>query len=126
MSASLSRQKIARYVADEMVAGRTKAVTQELAAYLLETGRTDEAEAIVRTVHEQLETDGRVYARVTSASPLTAPQKAAVKSLLQADTVELDETVDASVIGGIRLETPSRVLDATIARRLHTLRESKA
>ena len=124
MTDKLSRQKLATYIADQLKAGNSDALNQ-LAAYLVETGRTDEAERIVLSAQELLERDGYVYAEVTTATKLSAEMKTKVADLLQATDIEIKETIDPDVLGGIRVKTPSRLFDATIARRLQNLRESK-
>lgn len=125
MTVKLSRQKLARYLADQLLAGRRTQAVDELAAYLLETGRTKEADQIVLSTQELLESDGYVMAEVTTASLLAADMQATITQLLGAKNLELKQTIDPSVIGGIKVRTPSRVLDATVARRLNNLRESK-
>lgn len=124
MTDKLSRQKLATYIADQLKAGDSDALNQ-LAAYLVETGRTDEADRIVLSAQELLERDGYVYAEVTTATKLSADMKTKVADLLQATDIEIKETIDPDVLGGIRVKTPSRLFDATIARRLQNLRESK-
>ncbi len=124
MTDKLSRQKLATYIADQLKAGDSDALNQ-LAAYLVETGRTDEADRIVLSAQELLERDGYVYAEVTTATKLSAEMKTKVADLLQATDIEIKETIDPDVLGGIRVKTPSRLFDATIARRLQNLRESK-
>lgn len=124
MTDKLSRQKLATYIADQLKAGDSDALNQ-LAAYLVETGRTDEADRIVLSAQELLERDGYVYAEVTTATKLSTDMKTKVADLLQATDIEIKETIDPDVLGGIRVKTPSRLFDATIARRLQNLRESK-
>lgn len=124
MTDKLSRQKLATYIANQLKAGNSDALNQ-LAAYLVETGRTDEADRIVLSAQELLERDGYVYAEVTTATKLSADMKTKVADLLQATDIEIKETIDPDVLGGIRVKTPSRLFDATIARRLQNLRESK-
>lgn len=124
MTDKLSRQKLAAYLADQLKAGDKNALNQ-LAAYLVETGRTDEADRIVLSAEELLERDGHVYAEVTTATKLSADMKTKVADLLGASDIEIKETLDPTVLGGIKIRTPSRILDATIARRLQNLRESK-
>ena len=47
------------------------------------------------------------------------------RELLGADQLTVREQTDPSVIGGIRVTTPSRVYDATVQHRLTKLRERK-
>lgn len=124
MASGLSRTKIARYAADQLHAGNP-GVVRQVAAYLVETRRTHEADLIARTILERLENNGIVLADVTSATELDETIKAELKQLTGASRLELRQHIDPSVLGGIRIETPSRRLDATIMRRLTQLRERK-
>ncbi len=121
----LSRTKLARYVAAEVQAGRSETAIQQLAAYLVQTGRAREAELVIRAVNEELERASVVIASVTSAEPIDQAVREAVASMLGSSQIAFDETVDPGVLGGIRVVTPSRLLDATFRRRLTTLREHK-
>ena len=124
MAGAISKSKLAAYLIDG-VQRDDKTSTRELAAYLIETRRTREAEAIVRLAQEMLEHQGSVLARVTTARQLDAGLRREIEKLLDAEKVEFDEVVDPSVIGGIKIETPSRVFDSTIASRIEKLRERK-
>ena len=124
MAGAISKSKLAAYLIDGVQRG-DKTSTRELAAYLIETRRTREAEAIVRLAQEMREHQGSVLARVTTARQLDAGLRREIETLLGAEAVEFDEVVDPSVVGGIKIETPSRVFDSTIASRIEKLRERK-
>lgn len=124
MQGKLSRSKLADYVATQLQAGNRQ-VIRELAAYLIETGRQREAELIIRAIYDRLERDGIVLAEVTTAEKLSSDVVDEIKSLTGATQLEVVEHVDPTILGGIRVETPSKLLDATLARRLTMLRERK-
>lgn len=124
MAARLSRTQLARYVAKQLQAG-DKTVIQELAAYLVDEGRTGEIELVLRSIYDELEQSGIVIADVTTAHGLDGTMKAEIKQLLGAEQLELREHKDASVLGGVRIATASRVLDATLKNRLTKLHERK-
>ncbi len=124
MSSHLSRTKIAHYVAEQLRAGK-RDVVAELAAFLVEERRTGEADLIMRSTLEQLEAEGIVLADVTSATAIDEAIKTELQKLTGAKQLTLREHVDESVLGGIRLETPSQRIDATFAHRLSQLRERK-
>lgn len=124
MTSKLSRTRIARYAAEQLQAGNSE-VIQEVAAYLVESRRTNEADLIVRIILERLEANGVVLADVTTATKLDETTKAELKRITGAKRLELREHVDPSVLGGIRIETPSRLMDATFTHRLTQLRERK-
>lgn len=127
MAKRLSRRALATYIADEWVSGvdRTKLVRQ-LAAYLVESRRTDEVVLITRDIEAALAERGQVLARVTSANPLGAQLKdqlsKQIASSQGAKSVEIDETIDTDVLGGVKVELPGYELDATLRKRLRALK----
>ncbi len=65
-------------------------------------------------------------AKVTSTAPLTEQQKTALKQKLEklsGNSVELECTVDKSLIGGITVEMDGKIIDGSIKRRLHNVKE---
>lgn len=128
MSDRLSRRKIAHHVAAELVAGN-ESVVAELAAFLIETGRQAELELIVRDIEAALQEHGVVIADVTSARDLTDASRGAIidylRSVYQARDVKLRESVDPSLLGGVRVATADGELDASLKRRIMKLKASK-
>lgn len=119
----LSRRKIAHFVVDRLLAGNDKnKLLGEVAAYLVTTGRTRELELLVRDIEDVLAQRGIVVADVTSAHPLTKALKNEVKAFVGASSLQLRETVDPSVLGGVRIDLPGRRFDGTIARKLAALK----
>jgi F-type H+-transporting ATPase subunit delta len=68
---------------------------------------------------------GRRVATVTSAAPLTAKQQdrlaAALKKQYDSE-IQINPVVDASVLGGVRIQIGDDVIDGTVAARLADLR----
>jgi len=124
MAGTISRRKLAAHVADELLAGNTKAV-DELAAYLVTERRTKEAELLVRDIETALAQRGEVVADVVAARTLTPEARTALKNLVAhasgATNVTLRESIDPSVIGGARVATPSMLFDGTVASKLEKL-----
>jgi F0F1-type ATP synthase delta subunit len=123
----LSRRKIAAYFADELIAGRN--VTKPLAAYLVETKRIREAELVVRDIESALADRGVLLADVATSRELAADIQQVVADYLKQSIGAVDVTirsqVDPHLLGGIRIETPGRRLDATLRHRLDQLTASK-
>ncbi len=123
----LSRRKIAETWARELLAGHD--ITQQIAAYLVETRRTSEADLIVRDTESALAAHGVVIADVTSAHDVSAESRQAIEAFLKhaksAQKVALRTTTDASVMGGVRVDTADERLDATLRGRLNQLKTSK-
>ncbi len=125
--AKLSRRKIAAYCADELLAGRN--VIKQLAAYLTETHRENEMDLIVRDIEAALAERGLVVADLHSSRKLGDDTKNAIASFLaqtmNAERVVMRESVDDSLLGGVRVSAAGRELDTTLRRRLNQLKASK-
>lgn len=123
MASRISRRKLAAYAAEQLVSGKKAgAVIKEVAAFLIDTKRTREAELLVRDIEAALAERGVVIADITSAFPLSDAVRADVKKLIGNGELVLREIVDPSVLGGIRLATPGKRLDATLKRKIQALK----
>ncbi|MBC7764590.1 F0F1 ATP synthase subunit delta [Microbacteriaceae bacterium] len=126
MADKLSRRKLAQFVADR---SDTKQSLQEslqaVAAYLIDNRRIRESALVVRAIEDELATRGRVITTVTTATPLDAQLRAQVNTLVNAKDVMIREIVDSAVIGGVRIETPGKTLDATLQTKLLGLTRAK-
>jgi F0F1-type ATP synthase delta subunit len=125
--ATLSRRKIASQAASRIAGGeaRTK-VLNEIAGYLLDSGRRNEADLLVRDIETALIDQGVIVGTVVSARKLTAEARKSIDSFVKnhydnVKTVVLRERVDESLIGGVRLELPDRQLDASVITKLDKL-----
>ena len=126
MAERISRRKLSAHVVDSIVRGGNLSVAlEEVAAYLIDTKRTREATLVARSIEDELAARGTVIARVSSARPLDTEVKQAIQRLLNASTVHLKEEVDASLIGGVRIEAPGKRLDASVKRKLLALHQVK-
>lgn len=125
----LSRRSLAHWAADQLIAGRPLSKTAEyLAAVLTQTKMTDQAGFLISDITWELEQrQALAVGKVTSANPLSkqlaAALRAHIQKLTNAKTVTLEEHIDKSVIGGIRIETASQSWDQTVAHKLAELRE---
>lgn len=128
MAAKISRRKLAKYCADEVIAKKTD-VWKRLAAYLVDTKRTREAELIIRDVAAALEAKGIVLVEAISATALSKEIKQHIAALLTqqagAKEVHIAQTVDPTVIGGVRIVTPTALYDTTIQQNINALRALK-
>jgi F-type H+-transporting ATPase subunit delta len=126
MAQRLSRRKIAEHAANKLVSGvASKKVLKEVAAYLVEARRTREMELVVRDIEAALADKGIVVADVTSARPLSTQLKGEVSKLVGTKNVQLRETIDETVLGGMRVMVPGKRFDGTVRRKL-TVLKSKA
>ncbi|MET0979797.1 MAG: F0F1 ATP synthase subunit delta [Candidatus Saccharimonadales bacterium] len=124
MAARLSRRKLAIFVTDKLLAGGHQAheVLRELAAYLVTERRTRELDLIVRDIEVMLAERGVVVADITSARPLDATIRAEITTMLGAKSVQLRESIDETLLGGVRIDTPGQRFDGTIRHKLNALR----
>ena len=126
----VSRRSLARYAADRLLAGDSAPeVAKAVASVLVEDKRLNEAELLLADINFELESRGKVAtAQVTAANDLGDKLRIEIKSLVKkaskVDRVILNEQIDKSVIGGLRIETATRIWDKTVARQLNELRKA--
>jgi len=100
-------------------------VTGNFLGVLAHNGRLVVLSATISAFLELLATKrGELTARVTSATPLTETQIAAVTAALKrgmGQAVALDPAVDASLIGGLVVQVGSRMLDGSVKTKLQRL-----
>lgn len=125
----LSRRQLAQYAADQLLVGHSvKSVASHLGAVLVETRRTDEMELLLTDIAWELESRGKLaQAIITSATPLNDKLRRElnilVKKTAKVEQVRLQENVDKSVLGGLRVETAIHAWDKTVVRALTDIRE---
>lgn len=127
MARKLSRRAVTEHVATQLLAGVSqKKVLQQLAAYLIESRRTNELNLIIRDIQYHLAEKGVVSGTVTSASELSAATEKAIKDYAKKATgakeIHLDTVIQPEILGGIQLSLPGKELDTTIARKLTLLK----
>lgn len=128
MAARLSRRTISRFVAKQLLAGDDQVLSQ-LAALLFAERRTDELDLLVRDIEAALASAGVVVSDVVTAEPLSAELKKSVEKFIKdatkAKTVTFRERVDATELGGIKINLPGAEYDATLRGRLAALQSMK-
>jgi F0F1-type ATP synthase delta subunit len=126
----LSRRQLAVYGADQLLGNQTvDDVAAELAAVLVASRRQNQAELLASDIAWELEARGQVAnAQVTSARSLSDNLRKQiinhVKHAAKVKRVIIDETIDQSVIGGVRIDTAAHSWDKTIKRKLTDIREA--
>ena len=101
-------------------------VTQRFVEHLAETGRI----RYVKDVHEAFlailaERQNRATVELTTAATVNPAELAEIKKKLEALTgkqVDINSTVDASLIGGARARIGSVIYDGTIRNQLNKMR----
>ncbi len=126
--AHASRRAIARVIAGQLMApgANGQAIMHALAAYLVEHNMTPDADVIINDIADELyKQSGRLVVEVTSARQLSDDARLQLTEYMQdmthAKTVELHETIDESLIGGLIAKTPSADLDLSVKAKLRQL-----
>lgn len=124
---SVSRRVLARHIAQQLAAGADRGkLLQELAAYLVVHKQIAQLDMVIADIARNLAEMGTVKATVTVAHPLSDELKQAVKAYVarieHADTVQIDEVVEPTQLGGIVIETPRKRFDASVLAQLKRLR----
>ena len=126
----ISRRALARYAADQLLAGKSaKSVARHLAAVMVETGKPGGADFLLGDIAAELEARHELAVVLAiSASQLTPQLRTILKNQIKKATrtraVLLEENIDRSMVGWVRIETPSRVWDYTVTRKLADLKEA--
>jgi len=125
MQGRISRRKLADYAADAAQSGSLTEAIREIAAYMIESRRVREVQLVVRAIEDELAARGVVVARVATARPLESDLKKQIAALVNAREIHIAETLEPELIGGVRIETPGKILHATVKSKLLALRQAK-
>ncbi len=122
----MTRREIAKQVAPLLLEGKnTKKLIKQLAALLVDEGKTKEVDLMVNDIAVEMERLGHSSVEVRSAHKLS-PQvlndlKKTVKELTKVDSVTLNETIDQSLIGGLIAASPTVEIDLSVRTKLKAL-----
>lgn len=102
-------------------------LAREVAAYLLEQNKVYDLESVVRDVLAYREAQGIVEADVMSAHELSQETITEVHSLLKqqypdAKKIIIHPTIDADVVGGLRIRMAHEQLDMSVRHQLDTFK----
>ncbi len=125
----VSRRSLAVWAANQLIAGKKASdVAKHLAAVLTQSRMGEQTAFLINDIKWELEQRNELaVGRVTSATKLSHQLESElltqIKKTTKAKHVALEKNIDKSVLGGIRVETASRVWDQSVARKLSELRE---
>lgn len=128
MAQTISRRKLSLYAAAAIKDnGSDATILSELAAYLVNSGRTREANLVVRDIEYALIAQGIVLIDVTSARTLSDEARSEIEAMVKREypriaKVIIRESIDTSVIAGVKLQLPDKQLDGTIKAKLEKLK----
>jgi ATP synthase F1 delta subunit len=128
MNNKVSRRVIARTVAAKLLAEPAKRShwLNVTAAYLIDQKMADDVDLIINDIaHELFEQSGHLLVDVTSARTLPNTVRAELTRIMRDETgatrVELVESTDPSLLGGLIARTPDAVVDASVRTKLKQL-----
>ncbi len=128
----ISRLELAEVIGERtMHISDSAALAKSIAGYLLEQSRTDDIESLMRDVLKYRANHGHVEATVVSAYALGVSERAAIMHELKNDypkaqNIALNEQIDETLVGGVRLEMAGEELDLTVRAKLNKLKRLTA
>ena len=128
MNGKVSRRVLARTLAAKLFEQPSERAhwIKALAAFLVDTNRVGELDLIVNDIaHELYVQRGELLVNVTSARPLSDQVREELRHILKSATsareVDLTESIDPSLLGGLIARTPDAQLDASVRTKLKVL-----
>ena len=124
MNATVTRQELAEIIGEQTLHEDKQQLAKSVAAYLAEAHRKVDIDSLVRDVMVYRQSKGIIEAVAVSAHELTPVVLDDIRELLkthfpEAKSVVIDQRLDESVVGGIRIELPTEVLDLSIKSKLN-------
>ncbi len=127
------RRKIAALLAERSLAAGADAgkLSREIAAYLLQTGRTGELSSLLRDVQQLRAEHGVVEVMAATAHDLSAGARKDIEAFVMqlypdAKQIIISEVRDEDVIGGVRLELANQQLDLSVRGKLNRFKQLTA
>ena len=120
---------IASIISSKTIGGiPPKNLSKDIAAYLLDEGRTGELSSLLRTVQEDWAQQGIVEATVSSAFSVNESVKRDIKTEIKkiypnAKNINLIMEHDPSLVGGIKISTANDQMDISILSKLSKFKQ---
>ncbi len=128
MSQAASRRDIVRVITARLLDEPAKRSQwlQRLAAYMVTHNMTGQVDLIINDIaHELYIQAGMLTAEVTSVRQLSEDLRASITAMLKAETaaktINLHESLDASLLGGFTARTADAEIDASVKTKLQAL-----
>lgn len=126
---NFSRAKLADRIVQMLDKQSQQSLARKVAAYLIETGKTSELNSLSRDIMQARKAqDGVVELTALSSHKLSSAQLEDIKKTVfkispNAKDIIINEKVDRSVIGGVRLEFANHLLDLSVGAKLNKLKQ---
>lgn len=123
--AKISVKQLAVYAVDELEKGsEVSVVAQKLASYLLDNRQSRDLSKVMRTVEDELNRRGKTQISIISAHEVSDSIRRELAGLLGAKTPVFHETIDKSVIGGVKARAGESEIDLTVRGKLNRFKTS--
>jgi F-type H+-transporting ATPase subunit delta len=111
--------------------GLSKEYAREIAAFLMDEGRVDELDSLLRDIQAIWQLHGHVEALAYTAHPLTPEVHAEiierVKQMVPgADEFVVTEVIDPEVVGGVKIRLANQQLDLSVESKLNKFKQLTA
>lgn len=126
------RHEIARQIAEKtMRISDTQVLSKAIAEYLVSENLSGELDAILREVINYRAKSGYIETVAVSANPLSKADLDDIDKLLRqeypdAEHFVIDQRIDPTVVGGVKLEMPGEQLDLTLSKKLSAFKRLAA
>lgn len=128
----IPRHQLAAVLAKQSLSmADSRAFSEEIAAYLLAEGRTNELDSLLRDIQQYRAENGIVEVVAVSAHSLNESTRKDVEAQVRqlyptATKVIISEQIDHDIIGGVKLELANQQLDLSIRSKLNKFKQLTA
>lgn len=123
----LSNRRLARGFVAHLKNGKDpKQLINMLAAEIVETKQVNQVGLIISEISREMEiqlstTNAKVYSAHEMSSAIKLEVAKLVKETSGTDKVIIDEVIEPSLLGGVKIETPEREIDLSVRHKLDTI-----
>lgn len=115
----LTIQNIAKYAANELAKGHPRSqVLERVAAALIETNQSANIKNFENALTTELKKTGYETVEITSAVKLGEVLKKKLADAVGSPGASINEIIDESIFGGVKVQNSEKLLDMTIRRKL--------
>ena len=115
----LTIQNIAKYAANELAKGHPRSqVLERVAAALIETNQSANIKNFENALTTELKKTGYETVEITSAVKLGEVLKKKLADAVGSPGASINEIIDESIFGGVKVQNSEQLLDMTIRRKL--------
>jgi len=116
----ISTNELAVYAVEQLESGSDiKYLSSSIAAFLMEERRSRDMPVVLRAIDEELARRGASQVMITSAHAVSEQTMKQLAQLLEVESPVFSETIDPSVIGGVKARSGESEIDLTVRGRLN-------